>query len=193
MQREKPGPSLGLPCSNGSGFRVGALPSAKLTGRPLWCPVTQQPTTKTPLQGILGERQRTRRKWGMGRELSETRVWPRPYFPAIKAPSFPRASVRAQDTEGPRRKRGKWRARPLDHTGKAFFLSSGGSGMSPSWRQDASGPLRKSSPCRNQMGGRKDQGDSNHPEPVDPDDSPFGCGTGTKQGWLSPATFYMGY
>lgn len=76
--------------------------------------------------------------------------------------------------KGPRRKRGKWRARPLDHTGKAFFLSSGGSGMSPSWRQDASGPQRKSSPCRNQMGGRKDQGDSNHPEPLDPDDSSFG-------------------
>lgn len=161
MQREKPGPSLGLLCSSRSGFLVGALPSAKLSGGPLWCPVTQQPTTKTPLQGILRERQRTRRKWGMGTELSESRVWPRPDFQAIKAPSFPRASVRAQDTKGLRREHGKWRARPLAHTGNAFFLSSGGSGMSPSWRQDTSGPQRKSSPCRNQMGGRKDQGDSN--------------------------------
>lgn len=104
LQREKSGPSLGRLCSNRSGFRVGgrgALPSAKLTGRPLWCPVTQQPTTKTPLQGILGERQRTRRKWGMGTELSESRVWPRPYFPATKAPSIPTASVRALDTKGP--------------------------------------------------------------------------------------------
>lgn len=67
-----------------------------------------------------------------------------------------RASVRALDTKGSKRKHGKWRARPLDHTGNAFFLWSGGSGMSPSWRQDTSGPQRKSSPCKNQMGGRKD-------------------------------------
>lgn len=85
-----------------------------------------------------------------------------------------RTSIRALDTKGPKRKHGKWRARPLDHTGNAFFPSSGGSGMSPSWRQDTSGPQGKSSPCRNQMGGLKEQGDSNHPGPVDPDDTLFG-------------------
>lgn len=122
MQREKPGPSLGLLGSSRSGFLVGSLPSAKLPGRPLWCPVTQQPTTKTPLQGILGERQRTRRKWGMGTELSESRVWPRPYFQAIKAPSFPQDLHACPDTKGPRRKDRKWRARPLDHTGNECLL-----------------------------------------------------------------------
>ena len=122
MQRQKPGPSLGLFGSSRSGFLPGALPSAKLPGRPLWSPVTQQPTTKTPRQGILGERQRTRRKWGMGTELSESRVWPRPYFQATKAPSFPRASMRALDAKGPRRKHRKLIARPLDHTGNGCLL-----------------------------------------------------------------------
>lgn len=132
------------------------------------------PLHKHLCRGILGQRQRTRRKWGMGTELSASRVWPRPCFQASKTPGFPRATIRALDTKGPKRKHGKWRARPLDHTGNAFFLSSGGSGMSPSWRQDTSGPQRKSSPCRSQIGGRKDQGDSNHPGPVDPDDTLFG-------------------
>lgn len=65
-----------------------------------------------------------------------------------KPPVFHRASIRALEPRGLRRKHGKWRARPLDQIGNGFFLLSGGSGMSPSWRQDTSG-LKRKSPCKN--------------------------------------------
>lgn len=140
LQREKPGPSLGLLSSSKSGFLVeGALSSAERSADHCGILLHRNPLQKIPLQGLLGQKQRSRGEWGMGTELSESRVWPRPDFQATKAPSFPRASIGALQSRGPRRKQGKWRARPLDQTGNAFFLSSGGSGMSLSWRQDTSG------------------------------------------------------
>ncbi|XP_040614138.1 uncharacterized protein LOC121144466 [Mesocricetus auratus] len=143
LHREKARPSSGLLSSSRSEFLARGL-----------CPRQSSPPTtvvscysfsathhkKKSLQGILRPDKGPDRNGGWVQELSESRrVWPRPTSRQSKPPVFPRASIRALEPRGPCRKYGKWRARPLDQTGNAFFLSSGGSEMSPSWRLDTSG------------------------------------------------------
>lgn len=193
LHREKARPSSGLLSSSRSEFLARGL-----------CPRQSSPPTtvvscysfsathhkKKSLQGILRPDKGPDRNGGWVQELSESRrVWPRPTSRQSKPPVFPRASIRALEPRGPCRKYGKWRARPLDQTGNAFFLSSGGSEMSPSWRLDTSGHRGSPHPAGVRWLDRTTKVTEITRDLVGPDDSPCGWG-GSSAGQIQPSVTF---
>lgn len=92
LHREKAGPDWGLLSSSGSGFLVRGSALGKALPPTTVALLLSNQTSKRKkksLQGIPGQRQRTRREWGDGyRNYLSRRVWPQLDFQAVKAPSF---------------------------------------------------------------------------------------------------------